>query len=156
MGLNLETLKELQTRVVREMQFRGHSEYAEDASQEYVIKFLEGRADRQPIEFFCTDYLRKYHKKRSSFEYSFVDIPNYSLECIHSNDPTIKMENTIDYRSIIEKIDNIKSSRQRRYLYLYFFSDVSVIQISKREQLSEGTVYQELQAGIAALKKLIL
>lgn len=156
MGLNLELLKQLQNRIATEMRFRGMSEYAEDACQEYVVRILEGSAQKQPIEYFCTDYLRRYHKKRVKHNYSFVDLPISLLESIHSIDSRVRVENEIDYRIIMEKIQYLRHARQRRILSFYFFSGLNCVDISKRENIHSSQVWRHLMRGLQELRKLIL
>lgn len=153
MGLNLE-LQKLQNRIHAELRSRGVAQDYEDAFQDYVLRFLEGKRS-QPLQHFCTDFLRRNNVKRQHLKYSRVDLKQEIIELIHSEDPTENVETKIDYNLIMEKIFEMGNGIYKRVLIFYFFSGLTFKEIGRRENLSEAQAFFLVKKAVRLLKFII-
>jgi len=143
-GLDIEKINRLQSRVRDRMLFYGHAEDADDASQDYALKILEDM--RAPnVEYFCDQYLKK---QKDYCAESFFEIDN--------DYDTSQIENEIDYSTLMGKVFRIKNSRHRRIMIFYFFSGLRLCEIANKERIRYCSVYRIIRRSLSSLRSSVL
>lgn len=155
-GLDIDTISQLQKRVRVRMLASQYPQDADDACQEYVLQILQGKAQHQNIDFFCIDFIRKERTgKHPKTNRCPIEIAPDLFEKITGINGAQKVEEATDYRKVMEKIMTIHNHQHRRVMILHFLFDFNLSEIAAKENVSQQRINQIVRRCLFYLKRKI-
>ena len=144
--------------------FSHNMEDAYDISQDVFIKVFKSLGNLRNCSFFntwmrrvalntCIDYLRQRPDKQVLVDLSYLNYKHIAAN--HSDSPDGPIEACELGKMILKAVDQLPK-KQRKAFILYHYEDLSIEEIAKTLNRSQGTVKAHLFKARRNLRKLLL